>query len=107
MSLTQIEDDVRADLSDGLAYVAQWASKLQGVMPAIVSTVDKVGGSTVGKLAETLAGAVIPQPYEDMLVGLVDDFAKRYGQPAVQPAAPVTAQPDGTAQAAQPVAAAQ
>lgn len=86
MSLAQIEDDVREDVTKGIEYVAGWAQRVQAALPGLVSTVDAVGGSTVGKLAETLLGIVIPEPYETILVNYAEDFAKRYGAPV--PAAP-------------------
>lgn len=90
MTIATIEDDVREDLTKGLDYVAGWAQRVQQALPGIVSTVDTVSGSTIGKLASSLAGAVIPEPYESMLVSLVSDFASRYGQPATTPAAAAT-----------------
>jgi len=89
MSLTTLTDDLRNDLTDGLAWVTDWAARVKAAAPGIVSTVDTVANSTVGKLAETLAGSVLPPEVEPVLVNLVGDFVKRYGQPAaVAPAAP-------------------
>lgn len=99
MSLAQIEDAVRTDLTDGLDWLDGFVQRVKAAAPGIISTVDTVSNTTVGKLAETLAGAVIPAQYEPMLVGLVEDFARRYGQPTV----PVTDPAPTGQQPVQPV----
>ena len=91
-----IDDDLREDLTQGIAYGKELFARLEAKAPGIISTVDAVAGSTIGQLAEKLAGSVIPPQYEPVLVGLVDDFVRRYGQPApvaAAPAAPATPAP--------------
>jgi len=89
MSLASIDADLRNDLTAGISYGKELFARLEAAAPGIISTVDTVANSTVGKLAETLAGSVLPPEVEPVLVNLVGDFVKRYGQPAaVAPAAP-------------------
>ena len=114
MSLTTIEDDVREDLTKGLDYVTGWAQRVQTLMPAIVDTVDTVGSSTVGKLIEAAAGAVLPAPYEQVAADFVKDLVAKYGTPAAaatpapaDPAAPAQAPAVDAGQVGQPVTAAQ
>ena len=97
MSLTTIEDDVREDLTKGLDYVTGWAQRVQTLMPAIVDTVDTVGSSTVGKLIEAAAGAVLPAPYEQVAADFVKDLVAKYGTPAAA-ATPAPADPAAPAQ---------
>lgn len=102
--LTELTDDARGDLTDGLSYAEGLISRLKGIAPSVIETADTIGGSTVGKLIEAAAGAVLPAPAEDILVNMVKDFVSHYGAPAT--AAPVAAAPAAPAPAeavAQPV----
>lgn len=91
MSLITLTDDLKEDLTEGVAYVKDWIARVEQAAPGIAGTLETVGGSTVGKLAEELAGFVVPEPYEGMLVNLVKDWVGRYGQPAAS-TAPATPQ---------------
>jgi hypothetical protein len=98
MSLETIDADLREDLTAGITYGKELFARLEARAPGIIATVDAVANSTVGQIAEKLAGTVIPAEAEPFLLGLIDDFKARYGQPAAPapapaaPAAPVAAQ---------------
>jgi hypothetical protein len=96
MTLTAISDDVKTDLTEGITYVEGLVQRLKTAAPGIISTSEAVANSTVGKLAEALAGAVIPAPYEEIAVSFVKDLAAKYGAATVTPAvtpAPAAATP--------------
>lgn len=94
MSLATIADDIK----NAIGNAEQWVTQVTEThLPAILAEAGKYEGSTIGKLAATLEGALIPEPFESMLNGLVEDFVKRYGQPAVT--APAEAQPPAEAPA--------
>ena len=93
MSLATIEDDVKADLTDGLNWLQGFASRLTAAAPGIIATSEAVGGSTVGALVEAVAGRILPPQLEQILANQVKDFVDRYSQvqaaaPAPQPPAP-------------------
>ena len=101
MSLTTIADDLREDLSTAengaITYIEGWIGRVKAAMPAIVSTVDTVSGSTVGKLAEELGAAVLPPEDEAALVQFAKFMRAKYeaakvAAPAPAPAAPAPAQ---------------
>lgn len=90
-SLAILEDDVKADLTDGLNWLQGFASRLSAAAPGIIATSEAVGGSTVGALVEAVAGRVLPPQLEAILANQVRDFVDRYA-PAQVAAAPVPAQ---------------
>lgn len=88
MPLTQIEDDVKADLTAGVSWVKEWAARIEAAAPGIIATTDAVGGSTVGKLVEIAAGKILPPGVEEEFLALAGRYFGAFGQ---VPAAPVTA----------------
>lgn len=108
--LTTLTEDARGDLTDGLSYAEGLIARLKDIAPSVIETADTIGGSTVGKLIDAAAGAVLPAPAEEILVNLVKDFVSHYGTPApattATPVAPVATAPAAPAPAeavAQPV----
>lgn len=96
MSLTTIESDVKAYLTDGLDYLDGMVARLKQAAPGIIETTEAVGGSTVAALVEAVAGRVLPPQLEQVLAAQVADFVSRWGAPAqaapVQPQQAVPAQ---------------
>ena len=90
MSLTTIESDVKAYLTDGLDYLDGMVARLKQAAPGIIETTEAVGGSTVAALVEAVAGRVLPPQLEQVLAAQVADFVSRWGAPAQ--AAPVQPQ---------------
>jgi hypothetical protein len=94
--LDTITEDVKSDLTQGVAYLKEFAGRLEQVSPSIISTAETLGGSTVGKLIEAAAGTVLPADVESELVNIVKTYVTRFGSatttPAV-PSAPVAAAP--------------
>lgn len=92
MSLvTTIEADVKTDLTDGLEWLDGFVTRVKAAAPGIIATSEAIGGSTVGKLVEAAAGAVLPPAYEQVAVDFIKDLITKYGQPAQAVAAPVAA----------------
>lgn len=89
MSLTTLEDDVKADLTQGLDYLIDFGTRLKSAAPGIIATSEAVGSSTVGALVEAVGGAILPPQLEQVAVDFVKDLVGKYGQQPVQPAAPV------------------
>jgi hypothetical protein len=105
--LDTITEDVRGDLTDGLDYLEQFVGRVKAAAPSIINTADTLGGSTVGKLVEAAAGAVLPADVETELVNIVKTYVSRFSTPvatttAAAPQAPVEA-PAPAAPVAQPV----
>jgi hypothetical protein len=80
--------DVKSDLTEGAAYVEGWIGRIKAAAPTVIADAETVGGSTVGKLAEMLAGTVLPPEVEAEFLSLAKLFVGRFGAPAA-PAAPV------------------
>lgn len=87
MNLTQIEDDVRTDLTDGLNWLDGFVQRVKAAAPGIITTVDAVSGSTVGQLAEIFLGKILPPDVEAEFIAIAKRYAATFGQPAA-PAAP-------------------
>ena len=91
MSLATIEEETKNFLTEGLDYLVAQGAKLRAAAPGIIATTEAVGGSTVAKLVEAAAGAILPPAYEQVAVDFVKDLIAKYGQPtaaaAVDPAA--------------------
>lgn len=87
MSFATLDEDVKTDLTDGLNWLTGFATRLQAAAPGIIATTEAVSGSTLGALAEGLAGRILPPQLEQVAVDFVKNLADKY---AVQP---VTAQP--------------
>lgn len=91
MSLATLEADVKTDLTDGLDWLDGFVTRVKAAAPGIIATSEAIGGSTVGKLVEAAAGAVLPPAYEQVAVDFIKDLITKYGQPAQAVAAPVAA----------------
>jgi hypothetical protein len=91
MSLATIEADVKDDLTQGLDWMEGFVTRVKAAAPGIIATSEAIGGSTVGKLVEAAAGAVLPPAYEQVAVDFIKDLITKYGQPAQAVAAPVAA----------------
>jgi hypothetical protein len=89
--ITTLEDDVKADLTDGLNWMEGFVTRVKAAAPGIIATSEAIGGTTVSKLVEAAAGAVLPPAYEQVAVDFVKDLITKYGQPAQAPAAPAGA----------------
>lgn len=89
MSLSTLEDDVKADLTQGLDYLIDFGTRLKSAAPGIIATSEAVGSSTVGALVEAVGGAILPPQLEQVAVDFVKDLVGKYGSQPVQAAAPV------------------
>lgn len=98
-----ISADIKQDLTEGIEYIDGWIDRVKAAAPGIVSTVDTVANSTVGKLAEALGEAILPPQVEEVVVNLVKAAVDKYGQAASATTAPA---PTATATPAQAPAAA-
>ena len=93
MSLAQLEDDVKTDLTDGIQWLQGFAQRIGQAAPGIIATSEAVGSSTVGALVEAVDGRILPPQLETVLAGIVKDFVDKYATPQVTvPAAPQPAQ---------------
>jgi len=86
VSLATLETAVKDDLTNGIAYIKEFAARIEQAAPGIIGNAEAAAVPLVGKLAEAIAGRILPPPLEEVLIGLVSDFYDRSGQPA--PAAP-------------------
>lgn len=94
VSLATIEDDVRADLTQGLDWLEGFVGRVKNAAPGIISTVDAVSGTTVGKLIETAAGKFLPPGIEEEFLAIAGRYFSTWGQAA----APAAAAGDGSGQ---------
>lgn len=92
MSLTTLEGDVKADLTQGLDWLEGMTARLKAAAPGIIATSDAVAGSTVGQLAEIFLGKVLPPDVEAELLGIVRRYVGTFAVPA-QPQQPVPPAP--------------
>lgn len=92
MSLTIIEEDVKKDLTEGMAWLSGLAQRVQAAAPGIIATSEALGNSTLGKLAETAAGKFLPPGVEEEFLALAGRYFSTFGQP-VQAAAAAPAPP--------------
>ncbi|MGH3417784.1 MAG: hypothetical protein ACRDSS_15035 [Actinocrinis sp.] len=93
MGIAQLEDDVKADLTDGLNWLDGFVTRVRAAAPGIIATSEAVGGSTVGKLLEIAAGKILPPGVEEEFLALAGRYFGSFGQVAAsaqpqQPAAP-------------------
>jgi hypothetical protein len=88
MQLAQLEDDVKADLTQGLDYILDFGQRLKAAAPGIIATSEAVGGQTVGKLIEIAAGKFLPPGVEEEFLALAGRYFGSFGQVPAAPAAP-------------------
>jgi hypothetical protein len=85
VSIAKLEADIKNDITEGAAWVAEWAARIKTAAPSIIETTEAAGGPTVARLIQVAAGRVLPPGVEDIAASLLgklfDDFA-----PAAQPA---------------------
>lgn len=93
MSLATLEDDVKADLTDGLNWMEGFVTRVRAAAPGIIATSDALASSTVGQVAEMFLGKVLPPDVETELLGIVRRYVTTFGQ-----AAPVPVQQPAPAQ---------
>jgi hypothetical protein len=92
MSLSTLEDDVKADLTDGLNWLDGFVTRVKAAAPGIIATSEAIGGSTVGKLVEIAAGKILPPGVEEEFLALAGRYFGAFGQPVqAAPAQPVPA----------------
>jgi hypothetical protein len=84
--LAKLEDDVKKDLTEGVAYLEEFIGRVKAAAPGIISNAEQIGGSTVGRLVETAAGRILPPPIEDIAVELLGPLFEKYGTPQAAPA---------------------
>ena len=93
MSLATLEDDVKADLTDGLNWMEGFVNRVRAAAPGIIATSDALASSTVGQVAEMFLGKVLPPDVEAELLGIVRRYVTTFGQAAPVPVQqPVPAQ---------------
>jgi hypothetical protein len=93
--LSTLEDDVKADLTDGLNWLDGFVTRVKAAAPGIIATSEAVGSSTVGKLVELAAGKILPPGVEEEFLALAGRYFGSFGQvAALAPAAPVAAPVD-------------
>lgn len=88
MSLATLENDVKADLTDGMNWLEGMVQRVKAAAPGIIATSEAVGGSTVGKLLEIAAGKILPPGVEEEFLALAGRYFTTFGQPAQAVAAP-------------------
>jgi hypothetical protein len=89
MSLAQLEDDVKTDLTQGLDWLEGFVGRVKAAAPGIIATSEAVGGSTVGQVAELFLGKFLPADVEAELLGIVRRYVSTFAQPVeAAPAAP-------------------
>ena len=93
MSLIQLEEDVKTDLTDGLSWLEGFVTRVKAAAPGIIATSEAVGGQTVGKLLEIAAGKFLPPGVEEEFLALAGRYFSTFGQAAApaQPQQPVQA----------------
>lgn len=85
MSLATLEDDVKADLTDGLNWMEGFVNRVRAAAPGIIATSDALASSTVGQVAEMFLGKVLPPDVEAELLGIVRRYVTTFGQAAPVP----------------------
>ncbi len=88
MSIAQLEDDVKTDLTQGLDWLEGFVGRVKAAAPGIIATSEAVGGQTVGKLIEIAAGKFLPPGVEEEFLALAGRYFGSFGQVPATPAAP-------------------
>lgn len=81
--MTSLPDEIKTDLTDGLAYVSDWVTRVKSNMPAVVAAAEKDAASPVGKtaieFAEALGDVVLPPEAMTFVKGMLGYAVATWG----------------------------